>query len=186
MVRTSANQMRPGGGSSGCEKQLKARDGEMTDIDKFLDEAIALAFANVEQGGRPFGAVVVRDGEVIARGVNRIQADNDPTAHAELLALRAAGSALGSPRLDDCTVYASGQPCPMCMAAMRMAGVRDIVFAYSNEQAEPFGPSTADIAAELSQPLEKQGWASITHRPHQAEGDGHLYRAWQARAASRS
>lgn len=64
----------------------------MTDINKFLDEAITLAFDNVAQGGRPFGAVAVKDGLVVARAVNRIQADNDPTAHAELLALRAAGN----------------------------------------------------------------------------------------------
>ena len=91
----------------------------MTDINQFLEEAIALALDNVKTGGRPFGAVVVKDGKVIARGVNRIQADNDPTAHAELLALRAAGLALQSPRLDGCSVYAraanrvpcASQPC---------------------------------------------------------------------------
>ena len=158
----------------------------MSDIQKFLDEAVALAFANVEQGGRPFGAVVVKGGEVIARGVNSMQADCDPTAHAELMALRAAGKALQSPRLDDCAVYASGQPCPMCMAAMRMAGVREVAFAYSNEQAEPFGLSTAAIAEELSQPLDRQAWASISHRPGDSEGHGHLYRAWQARLAQAS
>ncbi len=89
----------------------------------YLDQAIRLAFDNVEQGGRPFGAVVVKGGKVIATGVNRMQADCDPTAHAELLALRAAGKTLQSPRLDGCEVYASGQPCPMCFAAMRMAGI---------------------------------------------------------------
>ena len=158
----------------------------MSDIQKFLDEAVALAFANVEQGGRPFGAVVVKGGEVIARGVNSMQADCDPTAHAELMALRAAGRALQSPRLEDCAVYASGQPCPMCMAAMRMAGVREIAFAYSNEQAEPFGLSTAAIAQELSQPLDRQVWASVSHRPRESEERSHLYRAWQARSGQAS
>ena len=67
-------------------------------------------------GGRPFGAVVVRDGAVIARGVNEILATNDPTSHAELNALRAASRALGTPNLAGCEVYASGQPCPMCTA----------------------------------------------------------------------
>lgn len=152
----------------------------MNDIQTYLDEAVALAFDNVAAGGRPFGAVVVRDGAVIARGVNRMLADNDPTAHAELTALRAAGSALASPRLDGCEVYASGQPCPMCMAAMRMAGVSRIGFVYSNEQAEPFGLSTAQIGAALAPPLAEQDWAIIEHHPR-ADGErGHLYRAWRA------
>lgn len=155
----------------------------MTDINIFLDEAIAVAFDNVAQGGRLFGAVVVKDGKIIAHAANRMQADSDPTAHAELLALRAAGKALQSPRLDGCSVYASGQPCPMCLAAMRMSGVSDITFAYSNEQAEPFGLSTAAIAAELSKPLDQQAGLSIRHQPHDVAEEGHLYRVWQAKAA---
>ncbi len=154
----------------------------MSAIDRFLDEAIALALDNAAQGGRPFGAVVVKDGEVVARAVNRIQADNDPTAHAELLALRAAGKALRSPRLEGCSVYASGQPCPMCLAAMRMSGIGEIAFAYSNEQAEPFGLSTAGIAAELSRPPAEQSWASIRHHPRHLADGSHLYEAWQARS----
>src|SRR5690606_40977826 len=99
------------------------------------------------------GCVVAWGGEVIDPGVYRMRGDCDPTAHAELLALRAAGKALRSPRLDGCEVYASGQPCPMCFAAMRMAGVEKIRFAYSNEQAEPFGLSTAKCSAELAKHL---------------------------------
>ncbi len=118
----------------------------------------------------------------MARAVNRIQADNDPTAHAELLALRAAGKALRSPRLEGCSVYASGQPCPMCLAAMRMSGIGEIAFAYSNEQAEPFGLSTAGIAAELSRPPAEQSWASIRHHPRHLADGSHLYEAWQARS----
>lgn len=145
----------------------------------FLDQAIKLAFDNIEQGGRPFGAVVVKGGEVIATGVNRMQADCDPTAHAELLALRAAGKALRSPRLDGCEVYASGQPCPMCFAAMRMAGVEKIRFAYSNEQAEPFGLSTAKITAELAKPLHAQTGISFEHSP--PENDPELYQLWESK-----
>lgn len=144
---------------------------------KFLDWAIALAFDNVAQGGRPFGAVVVKDGKIIASGVNRMQADCDPTAHAELLALRAAGQALQSPRLEGCSVYASGQPCPMCFAAMRMSGVDSIMFAYSNEQAEPYGLSTAKIAAELAKPVSAQAGITFQHSPPE-DGD-RLYRIWQ-------
>ena len=158
----------------------------MTDINKFLDEAVALAFDNVEQGGRPFGAVVVKDGEVIARAVNRMQADSDPTAHAELLALRAAGKALQSARLDGCAVYASGQPCQMCLAAMRMSGINNVTFAYSNDEAEPFGLSTAAIAAELAKPFDQQTGLSIRHCPQATNEANHLYRTWQAKNTSRS
>lgn len=154
----------------------------MTDGD-FLQQAIALARDNVDQGGRPFGAVVVRDGAVIARAVNRMEADKDPTAHAELLALRAAGALVGSTRLDGCVVYASGQPCPMCLAAMRLAGVGRIVFAYSNDDAAPFGLSTAEISRDLSMPpdVEGLGWAAVTHIPQPDQGEPGPYRAWAAR-----
>ena len=155
----------------------------MTTRNPFLDEAIALALANVQDGGRPFGAVVVKDGRIVSRGVNRMQAEHDPTAHAELRALRAAGQALRSTRLDGCAVYASGQPCPMCLAAMRMAGINDITFAYSNAQAEPFGLSTAAIAAELARPLDQQPGLSLRHEPQQVPDEDHLYRIWQRRAA---
>ena len=149
----------------------------------FLDEAIALARDNVQAGGRPFGAVLVKDGKIIARAVNRISADNDPTAHAELLALREAGRVLGNARLDGCAVYASGQPCPMCLAAMRMAGITQIAFAYSNEDGARFGLSTAGIAAELSQPLSAQDWAQIRHLPRPDRDDPPLYRQWADRPA---
>lgn len=151
----------------------------MSSDSTYLDQAIKLAFDNVEQGGRPFGAVVVKGGKVIATGVNRMQADCDPTAHAELLALRAAGKTLQSPRLDGCEVYASGQPCPMCFAAMRMAGIEKIRFAYSNEQAEPFGLSTAKIAVELAKPLSAQTGISFEHSP--PENDPDLYQVWESK-----
>ncbi len=120
----------------------------MTDSE-FLAQAIALARRNVEKGGRPFGAVVVRNGEIVGEGVNQMLELHDPTAHAELLALRHAGNHLRQTRLEDCVVYASGQPCPMCLAAMRMAGVTRAVYAYSNADAEPYGLSTASIAQAL-------------------------------------
>ncbi|MCY1080708.1 nucleoside deaminase [Archangium lansingense] len=144
-----------------------------------LLEAIALARDNVRRGGRPFGAVVVKDGNVIARGVNEILATNDPTAHAELLALRAAGRALGTPRLDGCSVYASGHPCPMCLAAMRMAGIKEVAFAYSNEEGEPYGLSTAAIYAELAKPLAQQAMKMV-HLPVRPEGETELYELWRA------
>ncbi|MFX8751226.1 nucleoside deaminase, partial [Acinetobacter baumannii] len=76
---------------------------------------------------------LVKDGKVIATGVNEIGATGDPTTHAELQAIRAASRALGSPRLDGCVIYASGHPCPMCLAAMHLTGITEVTYAYSNE-----------------------------------------------------
>lgn len=123
-------------------------------LTKFLEQAVQLAFENVERGGRPFGAVFVRDGEVIATGVNEIVTTNDPTSHAELNAIRAASQKVKS--LNGSVVYASGHPCPMCLAAMRMCGVKEVYFAHSNEDAEPFGLSTAAVYADLAKPFADQ------------------------------
>lgn len=157
----------------------------MANANRFLAEAIALAFDNVRNGGRPFGSVVVKDGKVIARGVNRMLTDSDPTAHAEMLALRAAGAALKSPRLDGCEIYASGQPCPMCLAAIRMSGIGDVTFAYSNRDAEPFGLSTAAVAAELAKPLDLQSGLKMSYCPPETRDEDHLYRVWQDQAESK-
>jgi len=143
----------------------------------FMREAIALARANVADGGRPFGAVLVRDGEVLARAANRIHATNDPTAHAELLAIREAAQRSGSPRLDGAVVYASGHPCPMCLAAMHLCGVTRAYYAYSNEDAEPFGLSTAAVYAQMALPPARQALAVQALRP---EGEGGLYESWAA------
>lgn len=152
----------------------------MSQTQRFLCEAIALASANMEKGGRPFGAVVVRDGAVIATGVNEILATNDPTAHAELMALRAAGRKLGSPNLAGSAVYASGHPCPMCMAAMRLSGVSEVYYAYSNEDGAPYGLSTAAIYADLARPFSEQTM-KISHVPVRRDGEADLYAAWKQR-----
>ena len=154
----------------------------MNNTERFLCEAIDLARDNVGKGGRPFGAVVVKDGRVIARGVNEILATNDPTSHAELNAVRAACAALGTPRLDGCAVYASGNPCPMCMAAMRMAGVTEVAYAYSNDDGAPYGLSTAAVYADLAKPFAEQSM-KIAHVPVRPEGKPHLYDEWRERSA---
>lgn len=147
---------------------------------RFLSEAIELARANVEEGGRPFGAVVVKDGDVIATGVNEILRTNDPTSHAELNAIRTASQKLGSANLAGCTVYASGHPCPMCMAAMRMAGIGEVVYAYSNEDGAPYGLSTAAIYADLAKPFAEQSM-KINHQPIRLESHTNLYADWKKR-----
>jgi tRNA(Arg) A34 adenosine deaminase TadA len=143
--------------------------------DTFLRQAIDLALANVTRGGRPFGAVLVKDGEVIATGVNEMLDTGDPTAHAELQAVRAASRVLGSLRLEGTTMYASGHPCPMCLAAMYLTGVQQVFCAYSNEDAERYGLSTAPIYAELAKGPAK-GRLPVVCVPARADCD--LYETW--------
>lgn len=152
----------------------------MTNDQPHLQRAIALARANVAQGGRPFGAVLTRNNEVLVEAVNEIHLTQDPTAHAELLAIRAASRQLGA-RLEGCVIYASGQPCPMCLSAMHLCGVSRVVYAASNEQAQPFGLSTAGVYAQMALPLSAQA-LPVEHLEQPAMIG--LYRDWQARHAA--
>lgn len=140
-----------------------------------LQRAIALAQANLAQGGRPFGAVLTHNGDVLVEAVNEIHQTQDPTAHAELLAIRAASQQLGA-RLDGCVIYASGQPCLMCLSAMYLCGVERVVFAASNAMAEPFGLSTAAIGQQVGLPLDQQPMP-IQHLPDAAMTT--LYQHWK-------
>jgi len=152
----------------------------MHDHEQFLRKAVQLARDNIDIGGRPFGAIVVKGNAIVATGVNEILATRDPTSHAELNAIRNASQALGSPDLTGCVVYASGHPCPMCLAAMRMAGITEVYFAYSNEDAAPFGLSTAAVYAELAKPLAQQSM-TFRHVPIRAESGDDLYAEWSLR-----
>lgn len=106
----------------------------VTDDDRLMAAAVEEARAAAGQGDVPIGAVVVRDGEVVARGRNRREADADPTAHAEILALRSASSALGRWRLQDCALYVTVEPCAMCAGAAILARVPLVVFGAPEEK----------------------------------------------------
>ena len=148
------------------------------EIETFLKQAIDLAMESLRAtGARPFGAVLVKEGEVIATGVNEILATNDPTAHAELTAIREAARKLGTPRLDGCVIYASGHPCPMCLAAMHMTGIEAVYFAYDNEVGKVYGLSTAAIYDEMRKPFDQQK-LKITCVPIRPEGID-LYDLWR-------
>lgn len=110
----------------------------MTDRQWML-EALAEAQLAATEGEVPVGAVLVRDGELIARGRNAPIARHDPTAHAEILALRAAGESLGNYRLDGCTLYVTLEPCPMCLAAISHARVARVVYAAPDSRAGACG-----------------------------------------------
>ena len=150
----------------------------MPEAEHFLRQAIALARENVRQGGRPFGAVVVKDGEVIANGVNETALTADPTAHAELMAIRAASVKLDRADLRGCIVYASGHPCPMCFAAMVLAGIETAFYAYTNEDGEPYGLSSASLYAQLARPAAERS-LKMTHIPVRSDDDVMLYELWQ-------
>ena len=98
----------------------------------WMRQAIALSSRNIDNGGGPFGAVIVKDGEIVARGVNRVTAENDPTAHAEVNAIREAARKLGTFDLSGCDIYTSCEPCPMCLSAIYWAHI-DRIF-YANTQ----------------------------------------------------
>lgn len=122
--------------------------------ESFLREAIRLATESVQSGGGPFGAVVVRDGRIIGRGVNRVTVDHDPTAHAEVQAIRDACRNVGDFRLHGCTLYVSCQPCPMCMGASYWARIEKIVFAATATDAAAVGFDDMFISEELMRPLQ--------------------------------
>lgn len=148
--------------------------------EQHMREAVALARANVNEGGLPFGAVLVRNGEIVARAVNEVHTTNDPTAHAEMQAIRQGSHALATPDLTGAVMYASGHPCPMCFAAMHRCGIRAAYFAYSNEDGEAFGMSTAAMYAEIRRAPDA---GELQLRPLKPAGEHGLYDAWQARQA---
>jgi tRNA(Arg) A34 adenosine deaminase TadA len=103
---------------------------------EYIDMAAELAEENVKAGGGPFGAVIVKDGEIIATGVNMVTKNNDPTAHAEVNAIRNACQKLGTFKLEGCVVYSSCEPCPMCLSALYWAGVSRIYYGNTKEDAD--------------------------------------------------
>lgn len=119
-----------------------------------MQVALRIAAESVGRGGGPFGALVVRSGEVLASGTNRVVLDRDPTAHAEVVALRAAAQILGTHVLAGCEVYTSCEPCPMCLGALLWARVDRVWFSASRLDAAAAGFDDALIYEEIALPLE--------------------------------
>ncbi len=117
--------------------------------DRWLARAIVIATTNVQGGGGPFGAVIVHAETIVAEGVNLVTATNDPTAHAEVTAIRAACSGRGID-LSDCTIYASCEPCPMCLGAIYWARISAVVYAATRHDAAAAGFSDEMIYRALS------------------------------------
>jgi len=122
-----------------------------------MRRAIALATENVlSHGGGPFASVIVRDGKIIATGTNLVTSTNDPTAHAEVVAIRAACKALGDFQLAGCVVYTSCEPCPMCLAAIYWARCEAIFYGNSAADASEAGFADAALYDEISRPLDQR------------------------------
>jgi len=122
-----------------------------------MAKAIALAYTNTaKHQGKPFGAVIVKDGQVIATGVNEVVATCDPTTHAEMQAIREASRKEKTSDLSGYELYASGQPCPMCLSAMYLANIQHVYYGYSEADAAEVGLSTSYIYEQMALPIDQR------------------------------
>jgi tRNA(Arg) A34 adenosine deaminase TadA len=120
----------------------------------FMRQAIELSLKTIRKNaGGPFGAVIVKNGEFIANGTNRVTSTNDPTAHAEIIAIRSACYKLGTFHLNGCEIYASCEPCPMCLAAIYWARIDKIYYANTRSDASYIGFDDGALYEELAKPL---------------------------------
>jgi tRNA(Arg) A34 adenosine deaminase TadA len=124
---------------------------------KFMRHAIALAYQGMAGGhGGPFGAVIVRDGEIVGQGHNRVLSSKDPTAHAEVTAIRDASKNLSKFDLSDCEIFVNGLPCPMCMSAIFWARLKKVHYGCKPEDAEAIGFDDQHFYVELAKPPEQR------------------------------
>jgi len=148
-----------------------------TSEQRLMHEAVAAAAEGIRRrDGGPFGAVVVRDGRVIARAWNRVVADRDPTAHAEVNAIRAACAELGRFNLDDCELYTSCEPCPMCLGAIYWARLRAVHYAATRADAAATGFDDATIYEEQALPPDQR---AVRFEKADAAEAVAVMRAWQ-------
>jgi len=145
----------------------------------FMARAIQLSIDSAHSGqGGPFGAVIVKDGKIIAEGVNRVTSTNDPTAHAEVLAIRQACEKLGAFELKDCELYTSCEPCPMCLAAIYWARLSRIYFANTAADAAKIGFDDSFLYGELNQPHSQRRIPTLQMMRDEALAG---FRAWAAK-----
>ena len=143
---------------------------------EFMREAIRLSIENVKNGGGPFGAVIVKDGRIIATGTNRVTANNDPTAHAEVSAIREACLKLDTFDLSGCEIYTSCEPCPMCLGAIYWAHLDRIYYGNDKADAAAIGFDDSFIYDELALPRENRKKAMEELLPEEAIAAFRLWR----------
>jgi guanine deaminase len=142
---------------------------------KFLLRAVEIAGVGIKNGGGPFGAVVTIGDTILAEATNRVVESGDPTAHAEILAIRMASSKLKSHDLSDCTIYSSCEPCPMCLGAIYWAGIKKVVYSSTRTDAEEAGFSDKLIYDEIFLPPEKR---KVVFLRLSDAGGKELFRKW--------
>ena len=146
----------------------------------FMARAIQISLDNVLSGqGGPFGAVLVKDGGIIAEGVNRVTSLKDPTAHAEVVAIRQACATLGTFTLKDCEIYTSCEPCPMCLGAIYWAHMGRVYFGNVAADAAKIGFDDSFIYHEFAKPLPRRRIPMIQMMHEQALA---AFRAWQEKS----
>lgn len=158
---------------------MKGEPGEIGERERrFMQRAIDLSLQNVRSGdGGPFGAVVVRGEEILAEGTNAVTASNDPTAHAEIVAIRAACNWLGSFQLEGCEIYTSCEPCPMCFGAIYWARPDRVYFAGTRDDAHAVGFDDAFIYEQCQLPPSER---SIPMIPLMRSDGLEAFRYWEA------
>ncbi|WP_062123702.1 nucleoside deaminase [Geofilum rubicundum] len=142
---------------------------------KYMRMAIDLANKNIQMGGGPFGAVIVRQNEVVGAGSNQVTNHNDPTAHAEILAIREASQNLNDYNLSDCTLYTTCEPCPMCLGAIYWARIPHVFFGNNRQDAAGIGFDDDFIYKEIQLPLQKR---SILMEPMLGEEAIATFKQW--------
>ncbi|OCA86059.1 tRNA-specific adenosine deaminase [Bacillus sp. FJAT-27225] len=147
-------------------------------MDQFMERAVELAVENVRDGGQPFGAVLVKDNAVVAEGVNELHKKHDVSGHAELLAIRRAQEQLQTNDLSGYTMYASGEPCPMCLTAMYFAGIEKVYYCAAVEDAVEVGLGTSKVIYEELQKPRVERTLSMIQMPLK-EGQANPMKLWQ-------
>ncbi|GAA3410312.1 nucleoside deaminase [Paenibacillus hodogayensis] len=154
------------------------------DEQTFMKEAVSLACDNTKgTKGGPFGAIVVKDGRIVGRGVNEVTSANDPTAHAEVQAIRDACRNLDSFQLAGCDVYTSCEPCPMCLGALYWARVRTVYFGFDRDDAAAAGFDDSLIYEEIGKPLQDRLLPMVRLEP--APGSASPFELWTQSAHRR-
>jgi guanine deaminase len=149
-------------------------------LNPFMESAIALSIKAMRSGrGGPYGAVVVRDGEIIGRGMNEVTSLNDPTAHAEMTAIRQACDYVGDWNLEGCELYTSCEPCPMCMGAVYWARLDRIYYGNTKEVAARFGFNSQIFYDELALPRDQR---QIPMEPLMGDEAISVFEEWDAQA----
>jgi len=142
-----------------------------------LMRAVEIAIAGIGKGGGPFGAVVTRGGEIVGEGCNEVVFKGDPTAHAEILAIRKACESIGSHDLSECTIYTSCEPCPMCLGAIYWSGIKKVFFASGRKDAAKAGFGDDLFYEEICKSPEKR---KISFRKIDEVDGNEVFRIWDS------